>query len=157
MKQHEEFLKQTIDMASGNAGRGFGGPFGALVVKDNKIIGRGVNLVTKNNDPTAHAEILAIRDACKNLNTYRLENCIIYSSCEPCPMCLGAIYWSRAKMIIFAAMHKDAAKAGFDDSFLYEEINLPVDKRSIKTIQIKPDNYFKPFKEWLENENKTEY
>ncbi len=157
MEKHEKFLKQAIEMAKHNVNDGFGGPFGALVVKDVEVVGKGVNLVTSSNDPTAHAEIVAIRDACKNLDSFQLDDCILYASCEPCPMCLGAIYWARPKMLIFAAGHNDAAKAGFDDSFIYEEIKAPYDKRKIKTVKIQPDNYFSPFEEWIENENKIKY
>jgi len=157
MEKHKEFLERAIEIAKKNIKDGLGGPFGALVVKDEKVIGEGVNIVTSSNDPTAHAEIVAIREACKNINNFRLDDCIIYASCEPCPMCLGAIYWARPKMLVFAAKHNDAAKAGFDDSFIYEEIKLPYDKRSIKTIQVIPDTYFAPFKEWIETENKIEY
>lgn len=157
MEKHKEFLEQTIEMAKQNIDAGSGGPFGAIVVKDGKIVGKGVNLVTSSNDPTSHAEIVAIRDACKNLNSFQLDDCILYSSCEPCPMCLGAIYWARPKKLIFAACHEDAAKAGFDDSFIYEEIMEPYEKRKIETKQIMPGSYFEPFKKWIEKENKVEY
>ncbi len=157
MDRHKEFLEQVIDMATKNVKDGLGGPFGSLVVKDGKIIGRGVNHVTVSNDPTAHAEIIAIRDACKNLNNFQLDGCIIYSSCEPCPMCLGAIYWARLKMLVFAASQNDAATAGFDDHFIRKEMEMPFEKRSIKTMKITPDTYLAPFKEWIENEKKVEY
>ena len=157
MEKHKEYLEQAIEMAKKNVSDGFGGPFGALVVKEGKIVGRGVNLVTTSNDPTSHAEIVAIRDACKNLNSFQLDGCIVYASCEPCPMCLGAIYWARPDMLVFAASHDDAAKAGFDDSFIYEEIVLPYEKRSVKTKQILPDTFFAPFEKWIEAENKVKY
>ncbi len=157
MEKHKEYLRQAIELAKRNVENGFGGPFGAIVVKDGKIVGRGVNLVTSSNDPTSHAEIVAIRDACKNLESFQLDGCIIYSSCEPCPMCLGAIYWARPEMLIFAASHDDAAKAGFDDSFIYDEIALPFEKRSVITTQIKPGNCLEPFNKWIETENKVKY
>ncbi|MFW5792921.1 MAG: nucleoside deaminase [Bacteroidota bacterium] len=157
MENHERFLKEAIRLAKENVKSGQGGPFGAVIVKDGKIISEGVNKVTGTNDPTAHAEIVAIRDACKKLNSFQLEDCIIYASCEPCPMCLGAIYWARPKMIVFAALNTDAAKAGFDDSFIYKEIPLPYDKRSIPTYNISPANSCDPFKEWITYENKTDY
>lgn len=157
MDKHKEYLEQTIEMAKKNVKDGFGGPFGALVVKDGKIVGKGVNLVTSSNDPTSHAEIVAIRDACNNLNSFQLDGCVVYASCEPCPMCLGAIYWARPEMLVFAANHDDAARAGFDDSFIYREIELPYEKRAMKTIQITPDAFFEPFEEWIEAEKKVKY
>ena len=157
MHEHEKFIKEAIEMAKTNVGTGIGGPFGALVVKDGKIVGRGVNKVTSTNDPTAHAEVVAIRDACKNIDNYQLDDCIIYASCEPCPMCLGAIYWARPKMLVFAAHNTDAAKAGFDDSFIYKEVALPVEKRSIPTYNLKIPEFFAPFQTWLEEEDKKLY
>ncbi|HOF08203.1 MAG TPA: nucleoside deaminase, partial [Bacteroidales bacterium] len=118
------FLKLAIELAKENVKNG-GGPFGAVIVKDGQIIAKGTNRVTSHNDPTAHAEIVAIRQACEKLNDFQLTDCIIYSSCEPCPMCLGAIYWARPKKLVFAADKFDAANAGFDDSMIYDEIQLP--------------------------------
>ncbi len=157
MQEHEKFIKEAIEMAKKNVPTGNGGPFGALVVKEGEIIGRGVNQVTSANDPTAHAEVVAIRDACKNMGHYQLDGCIIYSSCEPCPMCLGAIYWARPKMLVFAAENTDAAKAGFDDSYIYKEVSMPVSKREIPTLVVKPESYFAPFKAWLDLEKKMLY
>jgi guanine deaminase len=157
MKNHEKYIKETIQLACENVKSGKGGPFAALVVKDGKVVGRGTNCVTTCNDPTAHGEIMAIRDACRNLGNHQLTNCIIYSSCEPCPMCLGAIYWSRPKMLIYAAENIDAAKAGFDDSYIYKEVSLPVGKRSLPTLNIKPDDYFAPFQVWMETDHKIKY
>ncbi len=157
MKEHKYFLEKAVRMATDNVKKTGGGPFGALVVKDGEIAGEGVNLVTINNDPTAHAEIVAIRNACKSLNSFQLEGCIIYASCEPCPMCLGAIYWARPKMVVFAAGQDDAAKAGFDDSFIYRELSATYNERSIKTMKVDLDRYFEPFKEWIELEEKTKY
>lgn len=157
MENHEKFIKEAIRMARENVPSGKGGPFGALVVKAGKIVGRGANQVTSSNDPTAHAEVVAIRDACKNLNTYQLDDCIVYASCEPCPMCLGAIYWARPKMLVFAAENTDASKAGFDDSFIYQEVRLPIEQRSIPTLKLKPEEYFSPFEAWMQHEHKTDY
>lgn len=157
MLHHEKFIREVVQMAQENVGTGIGGPFAALVVKNGEIVGRGVNRVTSTNDPTAHAEVVAIRDACKNLNHYQLTDCILYASCEPCPMCLGAIYWARPQMIVFAAENTDAAKAGFDDSFIYKEVSLPYQQRAITTFNIKPDNFFSPFSTWLENETRKLY
>ncbi len=157
MKDHKDYLKEAIEMAAENVRKNLGGPFGALIVLDGKIIGRGVNRVTYHNDPTAHAEIVAIREACKNLQNFRLDNAIIYTSCEPCPMCLGALYWARISKIIFAASNQDAAEAGFDDSFIYEEIPLPLEKRSIPISKLEIPDYFKPFETWTEMEGKIEY
>ena len=118
MSDHKKFMKEAIKLASQNANDNQGGPFGAIVVKDGEIVGRGVNKVTTTSDPTAHAEVVAIRDAAKNLDTFNLEGCEIYSSCEPCPMCLGAIYWARINMLHYAGTKDDAAKADFDDSVI---------------------------------------
>ncbi|TVR38848.1 MAG: nucleoside deaminase [Bacteroidia bacterium] len=156
-KEHHEYIRQAVDMAAENVGTGLGGPFGALIVKDGKIIGRGVNRVTSIKDPTAHAEVMAIRDACRQIDDYRLEGAVIYTSCEPCPMCLSAIYWARLDGIYFAAYHSDAAKAGFDDSFIYNEIPLPFEKRAIPIRQIMHEDPFKPFSTWIDMENKIKY
>ncbi len=134
-----------------------GGPFGCVVVKDGKIVGRGNNKVTSNNDPTAHAEIIAIRDACKNLNSFQLEGCEIYTSCEPCPMCFGAIYWARPDKVFYGCSQQDAADIDFDDKFIYKEIQLPYDKRSIPFEQFARDIAIEPFQKWNEKEDKTVY
>jgi guanine deaminase len=154
---HEKFLQRAIELAEENVKSGMGGPFGAIVVKDGKIIGEGVNRVTNENDPTAHAEVMAIRQACKKLNTFQLTDCQIYSSCEPCPMCLGAIYWARPDALYFAAGKEDAANAGFDDSFIYKEIDLPYQNRKIYTVQILSAQAIQVFKNWIISENKKEY
>ena len=155
--QHKHFMQETIEMASENTLSGRGGPFGALVVVNGEVIGRGVNRVTQINDPTAHAEIMAIRDACKQLGSFRLDEAVIYTSCEPCPMCLSAIYWARIKTIYYAAQNTDAAKAGFDDSYIYKEIRLPLEKRAIPSIRIHTDDAFKPFQTWIGMEGKIDY
>jgi tRNA(Arg) A34 adenosine deaminase TadA len=136
---------------------GNGGPFGAVVVKDGKIIARGFNQVTSSNDPTAHAEVVAIREACKVLNSFQLDDCEIYTSCEPCPMCLGAIYWARPSKMYYANTKKDAANIGFDDQFIYEELDLPLDKRQLSAEQLLQDEAIVAFKEWEEKINKIEY
>lgn len=154
---HQVFIRETLDMAVENVRNRQGGPFAALVVKDGKVIGRGVNKVTVINDPTAHAEVMAIRDACRNLSHFKLENAVIYSSCEPCPMCLSAIYWARIKHIYYAAVNADASRAGFDDSYIYQQIPLTPDKRDIPAIQIPDKNVFEPFQVWIDTEAKTDY
>lgn len=153
----KEFMLEAIEMSKRCLLTGKGGPFGAVIVKNGKIIGRGSNSVTINNDPTAHAEIMAIRDACKNLNDFQLEDCEIYTSCEPCPMCLGAIYWARPAKLYYAADKYDASDAGFDDSFIYEEIDLPYEKRKIKTEQHDQKDAVQVFESWKELSNKIEY
>jgi len=127
------------------------------VVKGDTIVGRGNNKVTSSNDPTAHAEVVAIRDACKNLGTFQLEGCEIYTSCEPCPMCLGAIYWARPKVVYFANSRQDAANIGFDDSMIYEELGIDLDKRKIPIINLGSEDALKIFEEWQNKEDKIEY
>ena len=153
----KKFLQQAIALAAENVQTGRGGPFAALVVKDGQVIASGVNLVTSSNDPTAHAEITAIRNACKQLGSFQLDECTLYSSCEPCPMCLGAIYWARPKRLVFAADKQQAAEAGFDDAFIYKELELPYTKRSLQTFQMTEDNDNLPFELWKKSENKMKY
>ena len=153
----KKFMSEAIKLAKENLKSNNGGPFGAIIVKNGKIIGRGVNTVTTDSDPTAHAEINAIRNACKNLNTFQLDDCEIYSSCEPCPMCLGAIYWAHIKKLYFAGSKNDASDAGFDDSFIYEELELPITLRKIPTEQIMHNEAKKIFKTWKEMDFKIEY
>ena len=150
-------MQKAIDLAKESMKSGQGGPFGAIVVKDGEIIGKGSNRVTSDNDPTAHAEISAIRDACRNLKSFQLDGCDIYTSCEPCPMCLGAIYWARPKAVYFAATKDDAADAGFDDEFIYEEMEKPVDKRKIPMEQILREKAQLVFVGWKKKEDKIEY
>lgn len=156
-KDHQSYIREAIDMAAENVRSGQGGPFAALVVLDGRIIGRGVNQVTTINDPTAHAEIMAIRDACRHLGHFRLDEAVIYSSCEPCPMCLSAIYWARVRHIYFAALHSDAAKAGFDDSYIYQQIPVEPAKRDIPAIQVKDREFFLPFQTWIDTGTRTDY
>jgi len=158
MKENkEQFMEMAIKMAEDNIIEQNGGPFGALVVKDGVVVGRGSNHVTSENDPTAHAEVVAIRDACSNLNTFNLDGCEIYASCEPCPMCLGAIYWSRIGKLYYAGTKDDAANANFDDSFIYREFELPKEERSIPSSQLMRHKAVEVFEKWNENENKIEY
>ena len=157
MNSKEKFLSQAIELASENVKSGNGGPFGAIIVKDGEIIATGVNNVTTNNDPTAHAEITAIRNACTKLNSFQLDDCEIYSSCEPCPMCLGAIYWARPKALYFAANKNDAAAVGFDDSFIYSELKLDYSNRKIKTEVINLKNKTQPFIDWQNSEFNVDY
>lgn len=134
-----------------------GGPFGALIVKDNVVIATGANQVTRTNDPTAHAEVVAIREACRVLGDFQLTGCDLYASCEPCPMCLGAIFWARPSRVFFAATHDDAAAAGFEDSFIYRQISVPHSQRSIPMIHIVDELSTRPFAEWVNRAEKIEY
>jgi guanine deaminase len=152
----KRFLKQAIDLALENVRRS-GGPFGALVVRGGAVIAIGANQVTRSNDPTAHAEIVAIREACRVLDSFQLDGCDVYSSCEPCPMCLGAIYWARPAHVFFAATQKEAAAAGFDDSFIYEQILVPGSERSIPMIHAIDEHATRPFEEWVSKSDRTDY
>lgn len=153
----KEFMMEAIELSKKCLETGKGGPFGAVVVKDGKIVGRGSNHVTINNDPTAHAEVMAIRDACHNLHTFQLDGCELYTSCEPCPMCLGAIYWARPDRIYYAGSQFDASDAGFDDSFIYDEIALPYEKRRIPAQQFEREEARKVFEMWKNLASKVDY
>jgi tRNA(Arg) A34 adenosine deaminase TadA len=157
MKKNKQFMAEAIELALENVKNNTGGPFGAVVVKDGKIIGKSSNKVTVNNDPTAHAEIMAIREAAKNLGTFDLSDCDIYSSCEPCPMCLGAIYWARINKLYYAATKEDASKADFDDSFIYSEISKPKTQRKLQSIQMMREDAVKVFDKWIKKEDKIPY
>ena len=157
MTREENYMMEAIILSQNGARNNEGGPFGCIIVKDDKIIGKGNNKVTSSNDPTAHAEVVAIRDACKNLNTFQLDGCEIYTSCEPCPMCLGAIYWSRPKVVYFANTRKDAAHIGFDDSMIYEEFGIDLDKRKIPIINMGREEALKIFTEWQSKKDKIQY
>lgn len=157
MNQHEKFLTMAINLAKKSAKNNLGGPFGAVVVKNGKVIAKAHNTVVPNNDPTAHAEINAIRKACKKMKNFELKGCTIYASAEPCPMCLGAIYWTRLKDIYYAADRKLSAKVGFDDTFIYEEFDRPKNKRKIKITKIDLPTDNTPFEAWAKNLTKTEY
>lgn len=151
------FLQTAIDIAKSNVNSGKGGPFGAIIVKDGKIIAQGTNTVTSANDPTAHAEVNAIRQACKELNDFNLSGCVIYTSCEPCPMCLSAIYWARLDKIYYAADKNDASFGGFDDSYIYKEIALDKNKRAIKSEQFLKEMGRQPFEAWNNKQDKIKY
>lgn len=153
---HKEFMTRAIQLSIENVEKG-GGPFGAVIVKDGEIVAESGNSVTLDNDPTAHAEVNTIRKACKELSTFDLEGCIIYSSCEPCPMCLGAIYWARLDKLYFANNKKDAGNIGFDDAFIYDELDLPYEKRKLKTNQFMREDAIKAFEKWDKFEGRTEY
>jgi guanine deaminase len=150
-------MEKTIQLAIENVQSGRGGPFGALVVRDDELIATGVNLVTAENDPTAHAEVVAIRSACQKLGGFQLAGCELYTSCEPCPMCLGAIYWARPLKYYYACTREGAALAGFDDAFIYDQIGLPPGERSIAGICIVPEWAAAPFEAWVKKERKISY
>jgi len=152
-----KFMKKAIRLSIANVDKGKGGPFGAVIVKDGKVIARGANSVTSTNDPTAHAEVVAIRKACKVLKTYQLTGCEIYTSCEPCPMCLAAIYWARPDKIFYASNKEDAAAAGFDDKLIYDEIAKPISERKIFTQQLLRDEALQAFKKWETSPLKIDY
>lgn len=149
-------MRKAIALSIENVKNG-GGPFGAVVVKDGKIIATGVNRVTANNDPTAHAEVTAIRKAAKKLGTFDLAGCDIYTSCEPCPMCLGAVYWAHLDKMYYGNTKTDAKNIGFDDSFIYDEIDLKPENRRVTTTQLLPEEAIKAFEAWTNDENKIEY
>lgn len=151
------FMRRAIELARDGMENGAGGPFGAVVVKNGKIVGEGCNRVTSTNDPTAHAEVVAIRAACQNLNNFQLDGCTIYTSCEPCPMCLGAIYWARLAKMFFACTREDAARVGFDDQMIYEEIERPIENRRIKSINFLREAGLTVFENWANKIDKTEY
>lgn len=151
-----KFMREAIKLANDNIKNG-GGPFAAIIVKDGKIVGRGANQVTNHIDPTAHAEILAIRDASKKLNTIDLADCTLYTTCEPCPMCFGAIYWSHISKVFYGNSKEDAANIGFDDDFIYKELELSKYKRKLKMVSLLRDEAIETFNEWDNMPNKKEY
>lgn len=152
-----EFMKQAIHLATENVTSGRGGPFGCVVVKDGRVIATGANQVTASNDPTAHAEVTAIRNACQALGTFKLDGCQVYTSCEPCPMCLAALYWSRCDAIFYGNNAADAARVGFDDSFLYQEVARPLDQRSIPITNLCKAEAWESFAEWEKSPFRIEY
>ena len=154
IKAHVDLL---LKLATANATSGKGGPFAALVTRGAEVISQATNEVLGNNDPTAHAEVQAIRRACQHLDSFQLDGCELYTSCEPCPMCLGAIYWARPEKVYYVATRKEAAKGGFDDDFIYQEINVPIEKRKICFEKIKHSGSFEPFETWLGNATRTPY
>ena len=150
-------MRKAIELSIENVKNGTGGPFGAIIVKDGKIVATGANSVTCLNDPTAHAEVVAIRNACKTLESFQLDDCEIYTSCEPCPMCLGAIYWARPKAVYYGNTKADAAEIDFDDQFIYDELELPLAKRNLKITQLLGNEAIKAFELWKESTQKVEY
>lgn len=156
-EQDEKFMRRAIEIAQNGIDSNTGGPFGAVIVKDGHIIGEGCNQVTSDNDPTAHAEIVAIREACRALGSFQLEGCSIYTSCEPCPMCLGAIYWARPERVFFAGTRDDAADAGFDDEMIYEEIAKGLGERRLPIVNLLRGEAQALFENWKSKEDKTEY
>ncbi len=157
MTREENFMQAAVDLSRKGINHNDGGPFGCIIVRGDQIVGRGNNCVTSQNDPTAHAEVVAIRDACKNLETFQLDDCEIFTSCEPCPMCLGAIYWARPKAIYYANTREDAARIGFDDSMIYDEMNTPVSNRKIPIHKMESEEAVKVFEEWMNKADKTAY
>jgi tRNA(Arg) A34 adenosine deaminase TadA len=157
MTREEKFMAEAIQLSMNGVLNNEGGPFGCVIVKGDEIIARGNNRVTSTNDPTAHAEVVAIREACKNLNTFQLTDCEIYTSCEPCPMCLGAIYWVRPAKIYYANNRQDAANIGFDDSFIYDELTVEIGNRKIPMIPIGREKALASFEAWQNKEDKVEY
>src|SRR3984957_5147959 len=154
---HNPFMARAIQLSIENVHASNGGPFGAVIGKNRKIIAENVNRVTSPNDPTAHAEVLAIRQACTKLGVFELRDCELYTSCEPCPMCLGAIYWAHISRIYFANSAEDAAQIGFDDSFIYNELRLPYEQRKIPARQMMREEALAAFKAWAEKPDKIEY
>lgn len=156
-EKDEEFMRRAIALAQNGIDANQGGPFGAVVVRDNEIVGEGCNRVTSTSDPTAHAEIVAIRAACERLGDFQLDGCTLYTSCEPCPMCLGAIYWARPARVFYAATREDAARIGFDDQFIYEEIEKNFEHRQMKLVNLMRDEGLTVFENWANKTDKTEY
>ncbi|MEP7164525.1 MAG: nucleoside deaminase [Ferruginibacter sp.] len=157
MTREQKFMLEAIALSKDGVDNNHGGPFGCVIVKGDAIVGRGNNKVTSTNDPTAHAEVVAIRDACKNLNTFQLEGCEVYTSCEPCPMCLGAIYWARPQVIYYANNRQDAADIGFDDSMIYDEMSAKIEDRKIPILSLGREEALKVFSEWMNKDDKTVY
>jgi tRNA(Arg) A34 adenosine deaminase TadA len=154
---NEKFMREAIRLSIREMRRGRGGPFGAVVVRDGKVVGRGCNQVTSANDPTAHAEIVAIRAACRRLKTFQLDDCVLYTSCEPCPMCLSAIYWARLGQVYYANTRRDAAKIDFDDDFIYREVALPIRRRKLRMSQLLREEALAAFAEWQRKPDKVPY
>ncbi len=154
---HEQFMRRAIELAQHGVDTNAGGPFGCVVVKDGHVIGEGCNEVTSSNDPTAHAEVVAIRNACAAIGSFQLDGCHIYTSCEPCPMCLGAIYWARPARIFYAGTREDAADAGFDDRFIYEEMEKQMEDRTMKLENLSREEAQRVFRNWADKPDKIEY
>ncbi len=156
-QEQKTFMRKAIEMANEGMTTNKGGPFGAIIVKDGTIIATGCNQVTSSNDPTAHAEVTAIRNACKKLGSFQLDGCEIYTSCEPCPMCLGAIYWARPDKVFYANTKVDAAEIDFDDQFIYEELEKPLGSRDIPFVQILREEALETFQNWSTKKDKIDY
>jgi tRNA(Arg) A34 adenosine deaminase TadA len=152
-----KYLQQAVELAKQGIKDGMGGPFGCIIVKDGEVVGKGCNQVTSSNDPTAHAEVVAIRDACRRLGNYQLTDCDVYTSCEPCPMCLGALYWARPRRVVYASTRHEAADAGFDDAFIYIEINVPPGDRKIPFSHESLDEAAAVFRSWKTKGDKKLY
>jgi guanine deaminase len=157
MEGNRTWMEQAIRLATENVTSGRGGPFGAVVVRDGAVVATGTNQVTSSNDPTAHAEVVAIRNACVALGTFKLDGCEVYTSCEPCPMCLAALYWSRCTAIYYGNNANDAARVGFDDSFLYDEVKKPLEQRTIPIVRMMPEEAWASFAAWEKSPFKVEY
>jgi guanine deaminase len=157
VQDHEKFMRMAIELSEQNVNRSEGGPFGAVIVKDGVIVASSANKVVQQNDPTAHAEVSAIRLACQQLGTHNLEGCVIYTSCEPCPMCLGAIYWAHISAIYYGNTKTDAANIGFDDHFIYQELERPMHHRKLQIIQLLRGEALSAFKLWENSESKKKY
>ncbi len=157
MQGNPEFMQQAIELATGNVASGRGGPFGAVIVRDGVVVATGANQVTATNDPTAHAEVTAIRNACRELGDFSLAGCVIYTSCEPCPMCLAAIYWARLDGIFYSGTAQDAAAAGFDDAFLYQELKKDTGERSIPAVRLLEERGRESFDVWRRSMERVEY
>ena len=157
MSHSNPFMQEAIRLSFETMRNNTGGPFGAVIVKDGKIIARGFNKVVSTNDPTAHAEVVAIREACKVLNNFQLDGCELYTSCEPCPMCMAAIYWARPDKVYYGNSKTDAAEIGFDDDFIYQEIALPYPERKIPILRIMENEALEAFKEWSNKNDKVRY
>ncbi len=155
-RQPEDFMRQAIELSRQNVAKG-GGPFAAVIVKNGEVIATGCNQVTQANDPTAHAEVVAIRNACARLNNFQLDGCEIYTSCEPCPMCLGAIYWARPEKVYYANSKEDAAAIDFDDQFIYEELDRPLHQRQLPMIRLLAEEAIEAFRDWQQKTDKVEY
>jgi guanine deaminase len=156
-QMEDRFMRRAIELSVENVRSGRGGPFAALVVKDGEIIATGTNLVTASFDPTAHAEVVAIREACRELGQFQLSGCEIYTSCEPCPMCLGAIYWARPARVYFGNTASDAAAIGFDDSFIYQQLEVPLSERTIPMVQFLREEALAAFREWERKSDRIPY
>jgi guanine deaminase len=157
VQSESDFMQLAIRLATENVRNGIGGPFGAVVVRNGEVVATGVNRVTTDNDPTAHAEVNAIRAACKALNTFQLQGCVLYTSCEPCPMCLGAVYWVRLDSVYFGNTCHEAAEFGFDDHFIYEELAVPRERRKLSMVRLLSEQALESFRAWQDLQSKIIY